>query len=476
MKAVGVGGVSKGKKAKTEETDLQAKLADLESVNETLTKRNNELEPLVDQLIEARRLASSLAATNRTQETQIAALREELAATTSKIRELEDGLQLTITMPESIPVGTVSEDEIDSLREQINAKDLQLDEALLKIQQQVEEIRHLKGETATQDVSAEKDEAMSQELTNLKQREERLQEEVKHLRAQVDEKELIAEQAWKLQERVRELEESAASGAHGTSSTDGETSVTELTQALEQLHIQLQLIREELSKAKSVEQQLRQKISEHEREHERQVKNSEEQRILLADHFQTNKELTQAQDRDRGLVATLKHEKEALIEQVSLLEVRLSIGQVPAALIAGMQQRQEKVNQAILHLKSELSSNTEEPTPNDLALTAIADCLERGLSSENPQAYFDGNKDHLKAQLNALRGVYSVMNTALNAILSVLAVCSVVGIPALWFTGTWKNNAEKNGSVFAFSMFGAEQKAKCDIYEATQALGVTLGA
>ena len=148
----------------------------------------------------------------------------------------------------------------------------------------------------------------------------------------------------------------------------------------------------------------------------------------------------------------------------------------PAALIAGMQQRQEKVTQAISHLRSELSSNTVDPTPNDKALTAIVACLEGGLASENPQAYFDEQKDHLKTQLNALRGVYSVWNTACNAILSVLAVCSVVGIPALWFTGTWKNNAEKNGSVFAFSMFGAEQKAKCDIYEATQALGVTFGA
>ena len=144
--------------------------------------------------------------------------------------------------------------------------------------------------------------------------------------------------------------------------------------------------------------------------------------------------------------------------------------------LAVRKQRQEKVNQAMSNLKSELSSNTGEPTRNEKALTAIVACLEGGLVSENPQAYFDEKKDHLKTQLNALRGVYSWMNTALNAILSVLAVCSVVGIPALWFTGTWKNNAEKNGSVFAFSMFGTEQKAKYYIYEATQALGVTLGA
>jgi|GEM_PF-6966294 len=151
--------------------------------------------------------------------------------------------------------------------------------------------------------------------------------------------------------------------------------------------------------------------------------------------------------------------------------------QFPAGLLASMKLRHQKATAAISHLEGELSADAEQnPTTNDTAFKSIVAILTNGLDAADPQAYFDAQKDGLKTHLNALRGIKSVMNTALNAILTVLAVCSVVGIPALYFTGTWQKNAEKNGSVFAFSMFGAEQKAKCNIYEATQALGVTLGA
>ncbi|NDH66986.1 MAG: hypothetical protein EBY22_03570 [Gammaproteobacteria bacterium] len=142
-----------------------------------------------------------------------------------------------------------------------------------------------------------------------------------------------------------------------------------------------------------------------------------------------------------------------------------------------MKLRHQKATAAISHLEGELSADAEQnPTTNDTAIKSIVAILTNGLDAADPQAYFDAEKDNLKTSLNALRGIKSVLNTALNAILTVLAVCSVVGIPALYYTGIWQKNAEKNGSFFAFSMFGAEQKAKCDIYEATQALGVTLGA
>ncbi|MEI6093902.1 MAG: hypothetical protein WCR08_00325 [Gammaproteobacteria bacterium] len=151
--------------------------------------------------------------------------------------------------------------------------------------------------------------------------------------------------------------------------------------------------------------------------------------------------------------------------------------QIHAGFLTSMVLREQKATDAISHLQDELSADAEQnPTTNDTAIKSIVAILTNGLDAADPQAYFDAQKDGLKTHLNALRGIKSVMNTALNAILTVLAVGSVVGIPALYFTGTWQKNAEKNGSVFAFSMFGAEQKAKCDIYEATQALGVTLGA
>ncbi len=164
-------------------------------------------------------------------------------------------------------------------------------------------------------------------------------------------------------------------------------------------------------------------------------------------------------------------------EKIIALEQKLTKSPIPAGLLASMQLRQQKATDAISHLQDELSADAlEHPTPNEKAIQAIVVCLKDGLNADDPQAYFDAQKDDLKTHLNALRGIKSVMNTAWNAILTVLAVCSVVGIPALYYTGIWQKNAEKNGSFFAFSMFGAEQKAKCDIYEATQALGVTFGA
>lgn len=346
-------------------------------------------------------------------------------------------------------------------------------QALLTIQQQAQEIEQLKlALAATQDVSTES-EAMSRALADI----EDLRNETERLRAQVEEKAVIEQRARELQERVQELEQSVAlSGAH-RSSTEGEPSVAELQQELERLTSILDEKNKAISKANLVEIELRDVINFKDSElKDKQLRPASKSQELEG-FFRLQPDLTGRAETDRKSIIQIDEQRRKLEHQLKITSEHSESDSVfPAALIAGMQQRQEKVTQAISHLKSELSSNTVDPTPNDKALTAIVACLEGGLASENPQAYFDEQKDHLKTQLNALRGVYSLWNTACNAILSVLAVCSVVGIPALWFTGTWKNNAEKNGSVFAFSMFGAEQKAKCDIYEATQALGVTFGA
>ena len=454
---------------------IEGQLEAAQSENATLSSRVAELEPLSGQLADARLSLSSLTNTNLELVSKhgeaIAELRAELALKTSTISELEESLQQKRTAPESIQDSTPLLEEVQQLRKQIEGKNLAAEETSRTIQQQAEEIQQLKLMTAaTQDVSTESED-MSQALAVIKE----LRNETERLRAQVDEKAVIEQRARELQERVQELEQ-LVSGAH-RSSTEGEPSVAELQQKLERLSSLLDEQNKAISEANLVEIELRDVISRKDSE-----LNDKQLRLAsisqeLQDAFRLQLELTGRAETDRKSIIQIDEQRGKLEHQLKItLEHSESFSVFPAALIAGMQQRQEKVNQAILHLKSELSSNTGEQTSNDIALTAIVTCLEGGLASENPQAYFDEQKDHLKTQLNALRGVYSVMNTALNAILSVLAVCSVVGIPALWFTGTWKNNAEKNGSVFAFTMFGAEQKAKCDIYEATQALGVTLGA
>ncbi|MBP6918664.1 MAG: hypothetical protein KBB94_07095 [Legionellaceae bacterium] len=474
------GGTTKAtgaRKVKIEEATLQAMNSELEALrsdNERLRKKADELEPVGQALVEARQSISSLTNTNLELSSKHGEAIAELALRNSTIRELEESLQQKRTAPESIQDSTPLLVEVQQLRKQIEGKNLAAEETSRRIQQQAEEIQQLKLITAaTRDVSTESED-MSQALADIKE----LRNETELLRAQVDEKAVIQQRARELQERVEELEQQlvALSEAH-RSSTEGKPSVAELQQNLERLSSLLDEKNKAISEANLVEIELRGLISRKDSELKDKQLRLASKSQELQDAVGLQLELTRRGETDRKSIIQIDEQRGKLEHQLKIaLEHSESFSVFPAALIAGMQQRQEKVNQAILHLKSELSSNTGEQTSNDIALTAIVTCLEGGLASENPQAYFDEQKDHLKTQLNALRGVYSVMNTALNAILSVLAVCSVVGIPALWFTGTWKNNAEKNGSVFAFTMFGAEQKAKCDIYEATQALGVTLGA
>lgn len=472
----GTTGAPSGKKVKIEEATLQAMNSELQALrsdNESLRKKADELEPVGLALIEARQSISSLTNTNLELSSKHREAIAELALRNSTISELEESLQQKRTGPESIQDSTPLLEEVQQLRKQIEEKNLAAEETSSTIQQQAEEIQQLKLMTAATQYLSTESEDMSQALADIKE----LRNETELLRAQVDEKAVIQQRARQLQERVEELEQLVALSEAHRSSTEGKPSVAELQQELGQLSSRLDQQNEAVSAAKLVAIELREVISSQGRELEGKTIELASQRLGLQEVTQLNNELMQGQERAKKLFIQIKNERDQLEQQLNkILEKRASDSEFPAALVAGMQQRQQKVNLAILHLKSELSSNTDEPTPNDIALTAIVACLEKGLVSEDPQGYFDANKDHLKTHLNALRGVYSVMNTALNAILSVLAVCSVVGIPALWFTGTWKNNAEKNGSVFAFTMFGAEQKAKCDIYEATQALGVTLGA
>lgn len=149
-------------------------------------------------------------------------------------------------------------------------------------------------------------------------------------------------------------------------------------------------------------------------------------------------------------------------------------GRIPEALLSRLALNMSQADSAIGDLQV-LIDNADAESDISKALNKIASCLKDGLASCSPQAYFDGKKDELKTDLNTLHNLKSHFNTALNAILAVLAVCSVVGIPALWLTGTVQKNMEKNGSIFAFTMFGEKQRAECDIYQATQAMGVKLG-
>lgn len=134
--------------------------------------------------------------------------------------------------------------------------------------------------------------------------------------------------------------------------------------------------------------------------------------------------------------------------------------------------RQERATQAINSLL-EAKSKSEKPSATDKALDGIVETLTAGIKDNNPQTYFDRNKEVLKKHISTLRyTMKSLANTAVNAILTVLAVCSVVGITALWLTGTLQSNLQKNGSSFAFTTFGHKQKVERAMHEVEDAMGM----
>lgn len=143
-----------------------------------------------------------------------------------------------------------------------------------------------------------------------------------------------------------------------------------------------------------------------------------------------------------------------------------------AAFFANSQAREKKAVDAIADLEKEIVVGSL--LNRDKAIKAIVDRLKESLSKDDPQAYFNEHKEDLRRQLGVLNNWKSVLCTAVNAIVTVLAVLSVAGITALWLTGNLKNNATKNGSSFAFYV-ADKQKGNRAIQEVTEALSCRVG-
>lgn len=192
---------------------------------------------------------------------------------------------------------------------------------------------------------------------------------------------------------------------------------------------------------------------------------------VRSDHTRTAVDLTKALERITEQESKLKAAEENDRLSVSSGLNRPNSKQenpLSKSFFASAQAREKKATDAIARLKNKI---TIAETKNDKALKEIVACLEGGLTEVNQQAYFDAKKDLLRRNLMTLQRT-SVYNTAINVILTVLAVCSVVGITALWLSGKLHSNLEKNGSMFAFSVTGDKQKAQQVIHEVTQAMGV----
>ena len=168
-------------------------------------------------------------------------------------------------------------------------------------------------------------------------------------------------------------------------------------------------------------------------------------------------------------------------EDAALLRNQLSVARpserplqqsTSAAFFANSQAREKKALDAIADLEKEIVVGSL--LNRDKAIKAIVDRLKESLSKDDPQAYFNEHKEDLRRQLGVLNNWKSVLCTAVNAIVTVLAVLSVAGITALWLTGNLKNNATKNGSSFAFYV-ADKQKGNRAIQEVTEALSCRVG-
>lgn len=162
-------------------------------------------------------------------------------------------------------------------------------------------------------------------------------------------------------------------------------------------------------------------------------------------------------------------------EQLKELRGKLDEAEKPKisnAFFTDAKSREKRANQAIESLKKEMiphgKSNRDEAIKNIVAL------LKEGLEKTDPQTYFNNKKNDLRRHVRKLNNWKSIAVTAVNAILTVLAVCSVVGITALWLTGTLDNNLSNRGSIFAFTA-ADKQKANRALYEVEQSLGCKIG-
>lgn len=272
----------------------------------------------------------------------------------------------------------------------------------------------------------------------------------------------------------------------------------EMTRNLKQRHAeQLQAQAEQLqAQAKQIAllrasvEDLTQKAAQHHQSSSAGSENSQDQQLiseLRAEIEKYKKNVAIPSAESKGRAATLQAsdaQLQSLTVQLKEVQDQLATAQqtaqlqarshLPSAFFQSFQQRHAKAIAAIDNLKSRLSENSNtSPTANDNALLAIISCLEDGLQATDPQAYFDEKKQVLSNNLYALQGIKSLANTALNAILTVLACVSVVGITALSLMGSLQHNQERLGSWRALGgMWGGRQKAQVDIHEVTQALGV----
>lgn len=157
----------------------------------------------------------------------------------------------------------------------------------------------------------------------------------------------------------------------------------------------------------------------------------------------------------------------------TIIQLRAQIHPLTPSFMTNAIDRENRAKSAIATLEREIVVNSNSARDN--ALRAIVQHLNTGVAEADPQTYFEQNKEALRRNLQILNNWKSIANTALNVIITVLAIVSVVGITAAWLTGNLEKNAKNHGSQFAFLMFGDLQKGKRAVHEVSEAMTCRIG-
>lgn len=95
------------------------------------------------------------------------------------------------------------------------------------------------------------------------------------------------------------------------------------------------------------------------------------------------------------------------------------------------------------------------------SVQALANLLKNGLNQDQPQSYFNANLDEFKHHISLLqKTAKSLLNSALNIMITVLLTLSVVGLPLVYCLNILNKNKTDKGHSLMFFTFGEKQTAQ----------------
>ncbi len=122
-------------------------------------------------------------------------------------------------------------------------------------------------------------------------------------------------------------------------------------------------------------------------------------------------------------------------------------------------ERKKVVEEQLRIFKESAANESKEEVRKSIRV--IANYLEKGLQSDNPNHYFFNMEEVLQEQLRTLQYTNaSLYTSALNVILLTFACCTVFGMGALWLSGLLEKNAKEKGNPLLFADKGQKQQTE----------------